>query len=561
MAEPIPAPRRPDPPHERGPCLPAPGCRLPPALPALLALALAGCATRAPHATPELSLPAEWRNAPAEAHAAPAAPSATWWRAFGDRQLDALIEAGLAGAPTLEAAAARLDAATAQARAARAARRPALTATAEAGVLRQSLEDPAVAGIAAVPGFDRTQDRWGLGLAARWELDLWGRLAAGERAARADAAVAAAELAGARLTLAAEIADAYLGVREAEAALAAAGARAAALDRLAALGAQRVARGLSARVQLARATGEAALARAALGPLAAEREALLNRIDALIGRPAGSALATLAPAPLPAPPAVATADGPPALIRRRPDLVAAERALVAADARAAQALAERYPRVGLSTLLGLVAGGPGALFGGQALQAGAQLAGSWLLVDGGGRAAGIDAANAASRAALAQYRSAAFAALAEVETALFATARAEARAAELAQSVAALERARAAAQAGWRAGVLSFLDVLDAERQLALAQEGLARAQGARARLAVASIRALGGGWDAAAAPLAAAAALPARADPATPGAPSLAARGAAFQATPAAVPAAGSAPRAAAVAMGGPAPGPAATP
>ncbi|MDP3746800.1 MAG: TolC family protein [Phenylobacterium sp.] len=179
-------------------------------------LSLVACASPTPYTPPLTELPSAYRNT-AVLQAAPRAVAPTddrWWAAFGDPILDRLVQESLAGSLDVEAASARLQQAAAASRVARSAQLPSGVVGGSAGVQRQSLNEPIARIASAFPGYDRTSEAYGLNAAASWEIDLFGRLAAARRAASADKASAAAGVAGARLTVAAEVATAYIGARE-----------------------------------------------------------------------------------------------------------------------------------------------------------------------------------------------------------------------------------------------------------------------------------------------------------------------------------------------------------
>jgi outer membrane protein TolC len=185
------------------------------------------------------------------------------------------------------------------------------------------------------------------------------------------------------------------------------------------------------------------------------------------------------------------------LLRRRPDIIAAERTLAASNARIGVAMAEYYPKFSLSGLLGTATMGLGGLFGGNATQAGGVLGVRWRLFDFGRVDAEIAAANGRNAEALAAYRLTVLRASEDVENAFSALIRQQARAQILAEGDSSLSKARASAFAGYKGGVSTMLDVLDADRRLLETRDAEIQAKAAAARAAVASFRALGGGWDA----------------------------------------------------------------
>lgn len=457
-------------------------------------LPLAACAGQPDYARPSVAVGPAFHNAALQRSGTLTVVGDRWWGSFADPTLDRLIDEALADNLDIEVAAARLQQAAAGVRAARARSLPLVSASGSAAVQRQSLEDAFGRVASRFPGYQRTNEQYGLTLAASWEIDLFGSLAAGRRAARADLAGADANLAGARLTVAAEIATAYLDARELEARLTIAKARVATLTSLDELVRLRFARGVAARLEVDQVAADLATARSAIPALEAAREVVFNRIDLLAGRAPGFAQVEIGNGAIPLAPGIDGEAGPAALLFRRPDLIAAERAVAAADARTAQALADRYPKVTIGALAGLLSGGVSNLLTGSALQSSASGGIAGPLLDFGRTGAAIDRARAQTREAVANYRLAVLRAVGEAENGFSTLSRSQAQAAELDASAAALARARDAARLAYRAGALSLIEALDAERRLQASQDDAATARADAARAAVATFRALGGG-------------------------------------------------------------------
>lgn len=439
---------------------------------------------------PVIALPAEYPHA--RPSVGTSQPSQQWWKAFGDPALDRLIATAIDGNLDIVMAAARLEQAAAIARGARAAQAPDFGASASAAVQRLSLEDPAIAPIARSPAFERTVERYGLGLGVSWELDLFGRLSAGRRAAEADRAAAQADLAGARLSVIAEMANTYVTVREVERRLAVARTQVetlAALDRLVAL---RVERGIVPALDRDRSVAEYAAAQSAVPVLQSALVELYNRIDVLAGRPIGNAALELGSGQIPSAAESMSVDPPASLVSQRPDLVAAELRVAAADARVGQAIASRKPSLNLSGLVSLLTGGLSTLFSSDANQAGGSAIISAPIFDAGRGRSRVDDAEGGRDAAVAVYRLAVLRAASEVDDSLAALSRRREQAQALTTSEAALEAARLRASLSYRAGMANLTDVLDAERQLQTVQNELASARAESARAAVAVWRAIG---------------------------------------------------------------------
>lgn len=463
----------------------------------LAALALlAGCASQPAYQTPTLALPAAFRHAGSGELAAFAGER--WWESFGDPVLDHLVDEGLAGGYDIAIAAARLRQAAAGVRSAEAAKMPLIGFDASAQYQSQSIKEPIGAFASQFPGYQRTSGLFGLNGAASWEIDLFGGLAAGSRAADADQTAARAGLAGARLTLAAELVNSYLDAREFQARLTIANARIATLSELERIVQLQVDRGIAPRSAADAVSAELSAARTAVPALQAGLEVAFNRIDVLAGRAPGAAAAEMGEGAIPAAPVTGVSSAPAALLTRRPDLVAAEREVAAADAHTAEAIAAQYPRLNIGSLFGLLSTGLGSLFSGAALQSQSGIGLSGPVLSFGRNAARIEAARGRTDEAVARYRQTVIRAVAEVEDSVFAV---ERRSEILRQTLAAensVTRARDAAKAAHGAGVTSLAEVLQVERRREDAQDAVIQARADSGRAAVAAFRALGGGWNAA---------------------------------------------------------------
>jgi outer membrane protein TolC len=186
------------------------------------------------------------------------------------------------------------------------------------------------------------------------------------------------------------------------------------------------------------------------------------------------------------------------MIRRRPDLIVAERRLAAANARIGVAISEYYPRFSLGTLLGSATTiSSDNLFSGAANQAQGVLGLRWRLFDFGRVEAQIAAARGQEAEALAAYRLAVLRATEEVENAFSALVKHEAQYGILMRGESSLARARDNSLAAYEGGVVSLIEVLNADSNLLQVRDAKAQAQTQAARTAIASFRALGGGWDA----------------------------------------------------------------
>lgn len=473
-------------------------------LPSLLFAAglAAGCTAGADYRPPELPQAAQYPHraalgARAGANTADAADLRQWWTAFGDPRLTHLVTVALAQNLDLVQAQARVRQARAATGAADAALLPSASLGGQAAHAYQSVQTPLGQVLDATPGHDRAGSARELNLQASWELDLFGGLRREREAARADYEASEAGWAATRLAVAAQTADLYLSIQGLQARLDLAHRQVDTEAALLELATLLYDKGLLNEPALRQAEASLAQARAVVPGLDTAREVALHALDVMLGAAPGTYGDEMAAAGVMARAPRITADGAPGeLLRRRPDLIAAERRLAAASARTGAAVAEYYPKLSLGALFGSATSG-GALFGSGSGQAAGMLGLRWRLFDFGRIDAQIEASRGREAELLAAYRLAALHAAEDVENACSALLRHEEQAALLAQSVQAFERARAAALAAYEKGVVSRLDVLQADTRLLRAADARAQAQTASARAAVAIYRALGGGWQA----------------------------------------------------------------
>ncbi len=450
---------------------------------------LGGCTVGRDYARPDLPVAPAFR---AEALGKPVALEQGWWRAFGDPVLDRLIALGLSDNLDLAQAVARVSQARAMATVARAGRFPAIEATGSATGTRQSLEGPLGNVISRFPSFDRNAAQFDAGIIAAWEIDLFGGLARRSEAARADLMANQAGVIAARQMVAAEIADAYLLLRAAQTRLALAGERERDDLHLRDLVAMTVRAGIAPRRDLDLADAQLQETQGALPPLRLAAEAQMNRIAILTGQlPQNDRRDLERPAPIPAGESVALGL-PGDLLRNRPDIVVAELRLIAANARTGQSLSEYYPKFNLRALLGLQSRDLGALPTGGAVTGSGVFGLRWRLFDFGRIDAEIAAARGREAELLATYRLAVLRAAEDVENAGAARRERSAQLDAVRASVRSLEQSVSALQAAYRAGTVSLIDVLNAQRQLSAAMDREAETSADVSRTAVAIARAVG---------------------------------------------------------------------
>lgn len=464
-----------------------------PALFAFAVLALTGCVTVGPdHVAPEPALPARWaalEAGPQAGYVARQSDLGQWWRSLGDPLLVTLVDGALRTGPDVRSAEARLRAARARRAVAGADRFPSVNAS---GSARRSDSN-------AQGGSGSTQDFFSVGFDASWELDVFGRVRRSVEAAGADYESSQAELANARVSLAAEVALTYVELRVLQIRLGIARANLASQTETLQLTDWRAQAGLVSSQDSEQARANLEQTRAQIPGLETSLAEAAYRLDLLLGVPPGTLAPRLATGgELPALPAEVAVGIPADTLRQRPDVRAAERTLAAETARVGVAQAARYPSFSLSGSIGLEALTLGGLRDSGA--ASSLLAGVTApIFDAGRLRAQVDVQDAVREQAQVAYERTVLTALQEVESALVALARNRERSEALARGAAAARNAADLARQRYSAGLIDFQSVLDTERSVLALEDSLAstRADGVLALIRL--YKALGGGWSPAA--------------------------------------------------------------
>lgn len=453
----------------------------------LMVLAVTGCAVGPDYQAPQPE-PARIAHAGSSDYDRSRFESA-WWHQFEDPTLDALVGQALAENRELRIAFARLRAARSIRDDDANDRFPTVTAGASAEY-----------GKAQQPGFSEQRsniERYDLGLDMAWELDLFGRIQRRLEASEAQAEAAEAELYQLQVSLIAELVDAYGQLRGAQL------RERIARDNLAnqrdshELTEQLRDAGMGSELDVLRADARLAATEASLPQLQAQQTRARNRIATLLGQRADQLAVDLSPRELPAIAKALPIGDPGELLRRRPDIRAAERQLAAATATVGVATADLFPRVSLSGFLGFIAG-RGSQIGSSAAEAwGAAPSISWAAFDLGSVRARLRGAEADADGALASYEQQVLLALEESENAFSDYARAQERLLSLLRQSTASRAAAQQAEIRYREGTVDFLVLLDAERERLAAEDAQAQAEVELYRGVVALYKALGGGWQA----------------------------------------------------------------
>lgn len=413
-----------------------------------------------------------------------------WWKQFNDPVLDGLVARSLEGNQDLKAALARWRAARALRDEIAYDRVPTFTTRASAEV-----------GKAQRPGLGEqrvNQERYALGLDSVWELDLFGRIQRQVESSEALSQAAQADAQHVQVSLIAELVDAYGRLRGAQAreriALANLARQRDSLD----LTEHRRHAGMGGDLDVLRAQARLHDTQAQIPGLQSQAARAHHRIALLLGRTPDELGEYLAPRALPAISIALPVGDPAELLRRRPDIRAAERRLAASTAEVGVATADLFPRVSLNGFLGFVAG-RGSQLGSTAARAwSASPTLTWAAFDLGSVRARLRATQAGAQVSAAHYEQQVLTALEEAANAFSDYGRRQERLLALMHRSEASRGAAHQASLQYQEGVVDFLVLLDAEREQLAAEDAQAEAEVELYQGIVALYRALGGGWQSA---------------------------------------------------------------
>jgi len=452
---------------------------------------LNGCTVGPNYRPPRTSVSAAFANA----NQTPASTNQTavaWWQGFKDPELNRLIELAVAGNHDLRIATARVLEA-------RALRSQAILSALPI-VHSSASYTKSVASADSEPGFARSERELSLfntGFDATWELDLFGGVRRAIEAASAGVATTEEARRDVLVSLIAEVARNYFDLRGAQHELEVARKNVENEGQTLEWTEARLRAGRGTELDTARARAQWEAAEAGLPPLEAAIKHALHRAGVLVGRQPTALEGELAsPAPLPAFPPMLSIGTPAELLRRRPDIRAAERSLALATALVGVQTADLFPRVIFNGKLAFEAsqlsglGGPGS----DTYSFGPSI--TWPALDLGRVRAAIKAANARAEAQLAAYEKTVLTALEETENALVDFGRQQAQRDHLAASARSSAQAVDLANQRYQSGMVDFLIVLDAERTQLAVEDQLAQSQTRTATALVAVYKALGGGWE-----------------------------------------------------------------
>jgi outer membrane protein, multidrug efflux system len=450
-------------------------------------LLLAACAVGPNYHAPDTA-PVVLKNAQSPAFVAQT-PEALWWQEFDDAELDALVQRALAGNLDLRAAFDRVSAARA------------------VFVERKLDYAPHVALDGAYTHSDEQQPGFGVdrydiqsdsvGFDASWELDLFGHVRRSVEAARADLGAERANYRDAQVTVAAEVARNYFELRGAQRRLVVAQQNLDSERQTLQLTQLLDENGRGSEIDVQRSRAHLKATEATIPLLEAAEKQAGYRLAVLLGERPGTLDAELVPVAVASYAKALPIGDPGELLRRRPDVRAAERQLAAATARVGVATADLFPRVSVTGFIGFLSGDVGRLFStstsnnAQAWSVAPTV--SWAAFDLGTVRARLRASKAQSDAAAANYEKVVLGALEDTENSLVNYSARQTQLKSLTEQAAASRRAAELADTQYREGVSDFLVLLDAQRTQLDAEDAVAQAETAVNVSVVAIYKALGG--------------------------------------------------------------------
>jgi multidrug efflux system outer membrane protein len=458
----------------------------------LILTALTGCAVGPNYKQPKMDVPAQYR--PTTTQTAGTEPlEVQWWRTFNDPLLNQYIVMAWEDNLDIQVAAARVREARALRRVSSSAYWPDVRAS---GAYSRSKSGGDFNGNLNNNGGGE-RDLYQAGFDAIWELDVFGGIRRSVEAATADIQSAEANLQNTLITLYGEVARNYIELRGFQRQIEIAEDNVRAQRETLELTQTRYKAGLTSDLDVARAEAQVASTLSQIPELEISARAAGHRLGVLLGREPSALLDELdQPQRIPQPPPAVPVGIPTELLRRRPDIRAAERALAAETARIGVATADLFPRFTLTGDLTWSASQFKNIFNSSSLGWSAGPGVSWSVFNAGRVRGQIAAQEARTDAAVADYKRTVLLALEEVQNALVAFQNDQIRRATLMQAVEANQRAVNLSQQLYQRGLADFLNVLQAQFNLFASQTALVRSDAQVSADIVALFKSLGGGWE-----------------------------------------------------------------
>jgi len=459
-------------------------------LAALSLLGLCGCGTLGPDGpvtSSAVELPGKWQGAGSGAKKLDTAGLAKWWQRFHDPTLNQLISGALSTSPDLRTSLSRIR----ESRARRGVEAASLFPTFSGGATGQTRwEDNRTIGT-------DSGESYGASVDASWEVDLFGKLRQNVKAASADLAQATENYYGAQVTLAADVAEAYVVMRQAEAQLAVVENSLSTRQETLQITKWREQAGVGSVLDNLQLVSTLEQARATIPRLKQTIGQTRNQLALLSGQRPGALDPLLSKSrSLPEPPARIAMGIPAETLRQRPDVRAAERAIEAAVARRKSAAIERLPSLNLSGTIGVDALKAGRIFSPESTAASLLGGLSAPIFDAGRIRQNINIQTELEKQAVIAYETTVLRALSEVENALITVRRSGERLAILDKATSAARQAGVLARQQYSAGQVDLLVVLEAERTLLSVEEQLTSTKADQTSAHIQLYRALGGGWS-----------------------------------------------------------------
>ncbi len=452
------------------------------------ALLLSGCAKVGPeYVRPDIQMPQTWNSTPETTPAARTGREslAQWWTRFNDPVLTSLVQRALGGNLSLREAVARVKQARAQRLIARADLLPGFTLSASAGFSESRFG-----------GEWKASESYGLGLDVSWEADIFGRTRLEMEAVLADYEAAREDYNGVMVSLAAEMATAYIDLRTYQKRLEAAHETLKLQQETAELTQIKYQTGMAGALNVEQAAYSLESTRSQIPDLESGVEEMKNRLAVLLGGWPGELNQELtAPGPIPQGSLETDLGVPADLIRRRPDIRAAERRLAGETIRVGATKAGFYPRLTLTGSLGLDSSELIDFFSDDAASVGLGVGFSWSIFNQDEKQGSIQVQTAQQEQALIDYQTALRTAVEEVENAMTSMAKEIQKQQFLAKAVDSAQEAASLALQEYESGITDFENVLETQQSLASFKDKLSQSYGQAALNLIVMYKALGGGW------------------------------------------------------------------
>jgi len=458
---------------------------------------LAGCAVGPDYVEPKLAVPASWQEAQQKGIEIRPVAMTRWWTTFNDPLLNSLVERAVKSNFDVRIAEARIREARASRAVVAAGAWPTVDVSASYRRNRTSENALALGSLAPQGGGNVEQDLFKTGFDASWEIDIFGGVRRSVEAADATIAASVESRRDVLVTLLGDVAKNYIDLRGFQRRLAVARANLKAQQDTLELTRIRFQAGLTSDLDVAQAEAQASTTAAQIPTLESALKQAAYSLDLLLGLSPGALWNDLAnETTIPSLPPEVLVGLPSDLLRRRPDIRFAERDLAASTAQIGAAMADLFPKFSLTGAAGLQSISASDWFTGRSRYWSIGPTISWPIFDAGRIRANIEIRNAQQEQALNRYEKTVLAAFGDVEKSLVNYSREQARQRSLTDAVAANRRAVEMANELYVRGLNDFLNVLDTQRSLYVAENDLAQSEATMAANLVALYKALGGGWE-----------------------------------------------------------------